>query len=338
MKNYVLFIGIDISKKWIDVASTRCGRLKQMVHRRFINQPKGFKQMLKWLNSICAGDLRTCCLFCMEHTGVYTIPLCYFLQEQGFNYVVDSALQIKRSLGIRRGKDDTADAKAIAKYLYLHHQGLKIRKLPTKVLMDLKNLLAYRARLVKQIHALKVSAREAQAFDPNSEILDWINQDSQELIDGLKAKIKKVETQLKNLIDEHQNIKQLYDLTTSVKGIGMIIGLQMIIHTNCFESFDSSRQFACYIGVAPFHRKSGTSLNVQAKVSPLGHKKLKALMTNGVMSAIQSDKELKAYYERKLAQGKNKYSVLNAVKNKLISRVFATVKRGTPYVELFNYA
>jgi len=78
-------------------------------------------------------------------------------------------------------------------------------------------------------------------------------------------------------------------------------------------------------------------LNIPAKVSPLGHKKLKALLTNGVMSAIQYDKELKAYYERKIAEGKLKYKVLNAVKNKLISRVFATVKRGTPYVELFNY-
>lgn len=56
------------------------------------------------------------------------------------------------------------------------------------------------------------------------------------------------------------------------------------------------------------------------------------------MTAVQNDKELKAYYERKVAQGKIKYKVYNAVKNKLVSRVFATVKRGTPYVELFNYA
>lgn len=337
MKKYLLFIGIDISKKWIDVAITPDGQKKQMQHCRFSNNLKGFKKMLKWLSSNDSTGLDNSYLFCMEHTGVYTIPLCAFLQEQEFDYVLDSALRIKRSLGIKRGKDDKADSKDIARYIYLNRKELKTSALPARILIELKNLLAYRRRLIKKLHAIKVGARETNAFSLKSSSMDWIMEESNDLIAILKDKIQKTEKAIQKLVETDPEIKKAFELATSVKGIGLITALQIIIHTNCFKAFESARQFACYVGIAPFHRKSGTSLNIQAKVSPLGHKKLKALLTNGVMSAIQNDKELKAYYERKVAQGKIKYKVLNAVKNKLISRVFATVKRGTPYVELKNY-
>ena len=337
MKKYLLFIGIDISKKWIDVAICVDGKEKHMQHRRFSNNIKGFEKMLKWLSLHSDQDLNSCSLFCMEHTGVYTIPLCAFLQQRQLDYVLDSALRIKRSLGIRRGKDDKADAKAIAKYVHLKHKDLKTSTLPAQILVDLKNLLAYRTRLLKHLNAIKVSAKETKKFSRPSITMDWIVQDSKQLVLSIKSKLKQIEKSINELIQGDEELSRIYNLVTSVKGIGLIIGLQIIIYSNCFKSFESSRQFACYIGIAPFHKKSGSSLNIQAKVSSLGHKKIKALLSNGIMAAIQHDKELRAYYERKIAQGKIKYKVLNAVKNKLISRVFATVKRGTPYVELFNY-
>ena len=49
------------------------------------------------------------------------------------------------------------------------------------------------------------------------------------------------------------------------------------------------------------------------------------------MSAIQNDPEMKAYFERKVAEGKNKMSVINAVRNKLIHRVFAVIRGEQDY-------
>ena len=49
------------------------------------------------------------------------------------------------------------------------------------------------------------------------------------------------------------------------------------------------------------------------------------------------DKELKAYFERRIAKGKNRFSVQNAIRNKFIHRIFAVVKRQTPYVELAKH-
>jgi hypothetical protein len=64
---------------------------------------------------------------------------------------------------------------------------------------------------------------------------------------------------------------------------------------------------------------------------------MKALLSNAAASAVQHDPQLRAYYHRKLDEGKDKMVVLNAVRAKLINRVFATVSRGTPYVPIAQY-
>ena len=64
---------------------------------------------------------------------------------------------------------------------------------------------------------------------------------------------------------------------------------------------------------------------------------MKTLLTLASVSAIQCDRELKQYYMKKVAAGKPKMVALNNVRNKIISRAFAVVKRGTPYVELQRF-
>jgi transposase len=63
-------------------------------------------------------------------------------------------------------------------------------------------------------------------------------------------------------------------------------------------------------------------------------KELKSLLTNGVYAAIKYNNQIKQYYQRKIKEGKNEFSVINAIRNKLIHRVFATINRGTPYVKM----
>jgi len=339
MKKYVLFIGIDMSKKWFDASLTTDGDKKQMLHKQFNNTTSGFRQFINWIKkqarqSGIEGDW----LFCLEHTGVYTLPLCVFLEQEAFDFVLESALRIKRSLGIRRGKNDKADSKDICAYAYFNVKRLKISKLAAKELMQLKNLLSHRARLVKQRAMFKGSFGEYDAFMPKEFSCSSIEEDNKELIAILSTKIRAIDQQIKQIIQQNEELNRLYQLARSVKGIGPVIAATLLVYTNAFKAFDNARKFACYIGIAPFEETSGTSVYIPAKVSRLAYLKIKALIGNGVNSAVRHDKELRAYYQRKIAEGKNKYKVLNALKNKLIARVFATVKRGTPYVELFNYA
>jgi hypothetical protein len=89
--------------------------------------------------------------------------------------------------------------------------------------------------------------------------------------------------------------------------------------------------------VARFEHSSGSSVRGKTSTSHLANKKTKALLSNAAASAVQHDPQLRAYYHRKLDEGKDKMVVLNAVRAKLINRVFATVSRGTPYVPIAQY-
>ena len=56
------------------------------------------------------------------------------------------------------------------------------------------------------------------------------------------------------------------------------------------------------------------------------------------LAAIVYNEELKNYYERKVKEGKNKMSIINAVRNKLIHRIFACVKQNREYQKNYSYS
>lgn len=65
---------------------------------------------------------------------------------------------------------------------------------------------------------------------------------------------------------------------------------------------------------------------------------MKALLNVAAWSSIQHDKEMKEYYTKRVAKGKSKMSTVNIVRNKIVQSAFTVVKRGTPYVEMNQYA
>jgi len=69
----------------------------------------------------------------------------------------------------------------------------------------------------------------------------------------------------------------------------------------------------------------------KTRVNHQARKSLKTLLHMAAMSALQVKGELQDYYQRKVAQGKNKMLVINALRNKLIHRVYAVIKRGKKY-------
>ena len=332
---FIYFLGIDVSKKTLDVALYVKDE-KRFYYGQFNNNPAGFKLLFKWLGKYTSHIYQQC-IICLEHTGIYSLPLCIFFQEKSLTFSLQPALQIKRSMGIQRGKNDKVDAHMIARYAYLYREELSPSILPSRSLLRLKSLLSYRERLVRSKVALQTAYKELNIYGANKTD-KLILHDSLHQIDHLKKSIQRVDKKIQQIITNDPQLKRTFELVTSVKGIGLQIGTHLIVATHCFTRFDSWRKFSCYCGLAPFEYSSGSSIRGKTKVSYLGNKKLKALIGNGLASAIQHDPELSGYYRRKVKEGKHKMSVQNAIKNKLISRVFATVKRGTPYVILDKYA
>jgi len=145
--------------------------------------------------------------------------------------------------------------------------------------------------------------------------------------------LKNLEAKIIDIVNEDDNLKLLFKLITSVVGIGFVTAINLLIHTNGFTVMNDTRKLACYCGVAPFEYSSGSSIRGRTKVHYMANKKLKCNLHMASLSAVKLDADLKAYYERKVAEGKSKLSVLNAVKNKLLARVVAVVNKRQEYVK-----
>ncbi len=117
-----------------------------------------------------------------------------------------------------------------------------------------------------------------------------------------------------------------------------MVSVYLLLVTRGFTRFSTWRKLACYSGVAPFEHSSETSVRGKTRLSPVADKKMKSLLHLSVLTALKYDKELKIYYERKKAEGKHSLVVMNAVKCKLLSRIFAVIERDTPYLKTMNYA
>jgi transposase len=144
-----------------------------------------------------------------------------------------------------------------------------------------------------------------------------------------------VEARMLQMINQDEAIKNLYNLVTSVKCVGKVLATELIIYTNGFTRMDNTSQLACYCGVAPFEHTSGTSIRGRMGTSNFANMNLKSTLHMAAVSATRYVPDIKQYYERKVSEGKHKMCVINAIRNKLIKRVMAVVKRGTPYSEIY---
>jgi len=332
MKKF-LFIGIDFSKSTFDVTLLENIGQQNFVQEQFENEPQGYKSFLKWLVKQ-SKIKRDCWLFCGEHTGLYSRGLSEFLAKKHLFMWLENPLQIKCSWGIKRGKTDKIDSLEIARYAIRFQDKAIAYKPVDKEIDSLKLLFSYRERLVKTKVAMEISAKEIRRVISRDETSRYIFEDSNREIERIKKKIKNIKSKMHNIIINSQ-LKENYLLVTSIKGVGMITAISLIIRTNNFVSFENARQLACYCGCAPFEKTSGTSINGGTHVSRLANKELKVLLTQCARSAALHNKEISAYYQRKIAEGKLYKVVINNIRNKLIHIIFAVTKYKTPYRE--NY-
>ncbi len=326
------FIGIDISKDKLDLALVNEKSPGLFKDKIVDNSFKGFDDIQNWLSKqkIKLDD----CLFCMEHTGIYGLLLFAWLGQMGIDYCVEPGLQIKKSLGMTRGKNDKVDARRIADYAITNRAKLAPFSFPSNLLIQIKQLLTYRDQLTRIKVSLKNSLKSHDQYQRVSG-LQSISDGIKDQIDEGECRIEGIEEQIKDLIKSDETMKKNFDLATSVKGIGLVIAAFMLVTTNNFTGFENGRKYACYSGIAPFDNTSG-KYKGKTKVSHLANKRMKTLLSNGANSARQWDPELRVYYDRKIQEGKEHNLVINSIKCKLVNRVFAVVKRQTPYVSIYQ--
>jgi len=318
-------LGIDVSKSSLDCFLYP----SQLLLDSATNNDKGFKLIVKWLKKQVGNDLSGL-MVVMEHTGIYTWQLEQYLYKHNIAYVKRPALDIKRSVGMVRGKSDQADARLISKYGWMRKEELTPLKPLSDQQLSLQQMMTYRDKLVADKASYQSRLKELSE-QMGAHVNEKMQASAKYVMEVLTVEIKEVEAEIKKLIDNHAALKTNYDLVTSVVGIGFATAVHVLIATENFSRFTDPRKFNCYCGVAPFEHTSGTSIRGKTRVSHLANKKLKSLLTMAAISAVRFDPELKAKYEQKLKEGKAKMSALNIIRAKLIERIFAVVRKQSKY-------
>lgn len=331
------FIGIDFSKQKFDAAIFDSVESLTIEVREFENAEDGYKLMLKWVKQTTKFAAKEC-FFCGEHTGLYSLEFSKFSLKEGLDFWLESGLKIKQSFGMVRGKTDKTDAILIAEYAFRFQDKAVLFKGVDQVLEQIKDLYAFRKRLLDFKNSLKVSSRELYRVKSDDNIASYINDNSAEIIMKIESQIKDIEKRIRELLKLNSQVWENYQFLTSIKGIGMINALLALIVTGNFTLFTDPRKYGCYSGVVPFSHKSGTSVRGKDRVSHMANKMVKANLTQAARCAVRFDPNLRQYYQRKILEGKNERLVINNVRNKLIHIMFAVVRNRQKYDENFQHS
>lgn len=332
-QNREFFIGIDVSKLSFDAALmvVTDHQKSDIITERFENDKAGLKAFGRWLKGHeVSYDEHT--LLVMENTGIYHRQLWGFCSEKSIAVHIGNAAHIKWSLGITRGKNDKVDSIRLCRYASKEADTLKAAPVLDSVVIRLKDLWTSRSRLLSQLNANKVYLKGLRAVS-DAGTHKVLEQAYKTAIEGIARSIKTIEAQIKAILSQSEALSSNYKLLLSIPGIGHITAVYLLCCTANFASTPGGRQLACYAGLAPFGYSSGTSIKGKPKVHKMANKELKKLLHMGARSIVQHNREMRTYYERKIAEGKHDLSVINAVKNKMVLRVAAVIKNQRPYVD-----
>lgn len=332
VKKYAHFIGIDVSAKELDWAISS-GNV-HLFHRKTDNVPEAIVQLITELKRLPKFKIAKA-VFCMEHTGIYCNHVLSALKKHKAHIVVEAASHIQNSLGNVRGKTDKMDAIRIADYAYRNREHLRLWIPKRPVIQQLAQLNALRKRLQSIQHVLKIPLIQQKTFVKEGVTKQQTVLCSKTIV-ALEGDVSKVNEIIEKTIADDEHVAHVMKIITSVPCIGPVTALNIVLCTNEFKDFNSPKKFACYAGVAPFARESGQHKG-KARVSPVANKYMKSLLHLCAVRAKINVPEIKEFYERKLnVEKKNKMSIMNAIRYKLLLRVFACVNQDRYYEKTYQ--
>lgn len=315
-----VFIGIDISKLTLDVFVNRCSKTQ---HYQIENCSRTIKKFFKNFTN----DTNT--VVAMENTGRYNFQLYEILSSLDFLVFVINPLHLKKSIGILRGKNDKLDSQRICMFLEKNYMDLQPWTAKSSEIKKISLLNSERRHRVKVKAGLSKQMKDIN-FLKNHTDKDIIELNNQ-LILLLDKQIKTIEKKIVEIIESNEKLNDQYIRIQTVPGVGKVLATMLIVKTNGFTEIQSARKMACYSGVVPFDHRSGSSIYYKPRISTMADKELKKILHLAALSSIRLQNDLALYFKRKVLDGKNKMSVLNAIRNKIIHRVYALIKNNSVY-------
>ncbi len=322
MSKFKNFLGIDVSKEDFDAVLILNNDDKSAIHRKFKNNKQGLNEALKWLLKHNSTSENT--LICLEHTGVYGKIILKFFAQNLYDIWLEMALQIIKSSGLQRGKNDKVDALRIATYALKNHKDAELYQAPREIVVVLRKLLSSREKLMKYKTGLEADSKESMVYD--KEVYDRVKDVMKSTLEAMKQDIQAIEKEMDQLIISDEALKALMKQIVSIPGVGKITATTLICYTDEFSRYHMPRQLACYAGVAPFEHSSGKSVRGKTRVHFMANKKLKKLLHMCAMSSINCKNGMRSYFDKKVGEGKNKQLVFNNIRNKIVHPICTCVR------------
>jgi transposase len=311
-----LYCGIDISNETIDICYQNEDQI--FINDKLKNDTDGFKQLWKLLGKRYH--------FVMETTGVYHLPLCFYLHSKNANYSVVPALQIKRfiQMNLERNKSDKKDAQYICKYGM--SQNPEQYEMPDQLYFECKALNNAIEGVTQEITVFKNKLHAIKKLNLKDKTVAKVYQN---LIIELQLQLKKLEDQLNKKLLEWQ--PELVKLVSSIPGIGKRSTSILIVSTQGFKYTNNYKQLISFAGLSPKEFSSGTSIKSKVKICKMGGGRLRHVLYMGALNAKENNPACKELFDRLVAKGKNKKLAVIAVCNKLLKQVFGVVKNQEPF-------
>jgi transposase len=310
----ILYCGIDVSGDTLDICfQTSDGEL---ISQKITNDASGYKQLwqLTGLNY----------QFIMESTGVYQLPLCFFLEGKKARYSVINALQIKRyiQMKLERNKSDKKDAFHIC--MYGVENKPECYEMPVPLYFECRALNNAIETITTEITSFKNKIHSLSKLEIDSKV---IMSGYKKILRDLQAELKKFEVELYKKLSAWQ--PDLVKQVGSVVGIGKRATAILIVTTQGFRHTANYKQLISYAGLSPKEYSSGSSIRGKVRICKQGGSLLRHTLYMCALNAKSTNAACKALFDRLVAKGKNKKLAIIAVANKLLKQVFGVVKNGT---------
>ena len=307
MESTALIVGVDVSKRWLDIAvEGRPGA------RRIENRQAGIRAWLK--------ELPDRCLIGVESSGEYQELLVNRAMKAGHTVYVLNARDLSKyaqSLG-RRAKTDRLDAQLIARYLDREHEHLRPYRLASKIQRQLDQLIRRRHTIVVMQRALR------QSFATVALKL----RSSRRAAHALQALIEEIDRELEKLVREDPALSNASARLLSVVGFGPLVS-KATAHALTRHDFKHSDAFVAYIGYDPRVRDSG-QYRGRRYLSKRGPAEMRRLLFNAAMSASRT-KLWQPVYARYRARGFSTTASLVIIARKLARIAFSIVKHDVAF-------
>ena len=311
------YIGIDIAKKTYAVAV----RLNEEVKsNEFSNKSDGHKKMLSWVKSITKNAKRH---FIMEATSTYHLDCALFLHQKGEIVSIVNPRFIhnfRKALGYEN-KTDIADAQVIA------HFG-EVKKPerwqpPSKNIALLRDLVSRREELLKMKQQEKNRLSVPLASENRRKSV-------QKVIATIDEELKKIETDIKELVKSDPEINKSVQILQTIKGIGWTIAITLIAIIGDITLFHNKHNLIAFLGVNPQNFQSGSSVHY-SRMSKNGSSIARKHLFIAAKVASRHDPIFREYKQSLMERGKLWKSAMCALMRKITGIIYAILKTQTPF-------